>query len=70
MHRLAYGHPNIIRKAKSILEVPELFLMSFHEAKIKGLLPSQPNDPKMIKPRAPKTSIWPTRRKLALDEFK
>ena len=44
--------------------------MSFDEAKRKGLHPSHPVDPNMIHPRAPKRSIWQTRRKVAFDKAK
>ena len=55
-------------KVESIWEGPELFLMSFDEANNKGLHPTQPVDPNMIHPRAPKRSIWQTRRKVAFDK--
>ena len=44
--------------------------MSFDEAKSKGLHPFHPLDPNMIHPRAPKRSIWHTRKKVAFDKAK
>ena len=52
------------------MEGPELFLVSFDEAKSKGLHPSHPIDPNMIHPRPPKRSIWQMRRKVAFDKAK
>ena len=70
IHTLAYGHKDLTAKVESIWEGPELFLMSFNEAKSKGLHPSHPVDPNMIQTRAPKRSIWQTRRKVAFDKAK
>ena len=70
IHTLAFGHKDITAKVESIWEGPELFLMSFNEAKSKGLHPSHPVDPNMIHPRAPKRSIWQMRRKVAFDKAK
>ena len=44
--------------------------MSFEEATSKGLHPFHPVDPNMIHPRAPKRSIWHTRKKVAFDKAK
>ena len=55
---------------QSIWEGPELFLMSFGEAKSNGLHPAHPIDPNMIQPRAPKMSYWMARSKTALDKAK
>ena len=70
IHTLAYGHKNITAKVESILEGPELFLMSADEAKSKGLHPPHPIDPSMIQPRAPKMSYWKARSMTALDKAK
>ena len=67
---LANGHKDKTAKVESIWEGPELFLMSFDEANSKGLHPTQPVDPNMIHPRAPKRSIWQTRMNMAFDKAK
>ena len=70
IHTLAYSNKDLKTKVERFWDGPELFLMSYDEAKSKGLHPPHWIVPNMIHPRAPKMSYWKARSKTTLDKAK